>query len=190
MEIIRGDTYDSWHTVKNNEFSVNRTGRYVVVIENNDTNETNYQELKIVLTNAPKLQEGMVKLDINEEQVDENEQWEYSYYDGITAYVFEAARVQIDGDVYMWIPRFAYNLQDSQEVYVKFLKGNSNIPTDDKTITIDENEWQIPSVFTNSTTGQEYRGIWVKTDSINTNIKLPNVIINDEISEDDIINVI
>ncbi len=187
---FNADTTDTWHTVINNEFEVSQTGNYVVVSKNNDNNEEFYTYAYVVLANSPKLQEGMLKLNINNEELQENENWEYQYSDRSNANLYAGARAKKDGINYMWVPRFAYNKQDSQQVYVRFLKGNSNIPTDGNSIELNENAWKIPEIFTNSSTGQEYRGVWIEIDSMNSNKKLPNVIVDYEIPDEDIIKVI
>ena len=149
---FESDTSDSWHTIQNDEFNVSRTGKYVILSKNNDNDQEFYSYAVIVLTNAPKLQEGMTKLNIEEEPLQDGEKWEYQYFDGSNSYIFAGARAELNGENYIWIPRFAYNLSDPNLIYIRFLKGNSNIPTDEGSIIIDENNWKIPDVYTNSNT--------------------------------------
>ena len=183
------NTDDTWHTIKNDEFNVTQTGRYVVLSKNNDNNEEFFTDVVVVLTNAPKLQEGMTRLNIDEEPLEENDKWEYKYTDGSNKSAIAGARAQKNGENYIWVPRFAYNNLDSNQIYIRFLKGNSNIPTDENAIELNENAWQIPEIFTDSSTGQEYRGVWLNLDSVSS-YALPGIVINTVIPEGKIIKVI
>ena len=55
----------------------------------------------------------------------------------------------------IWIPRFAYNKNDNTKI--KFIKGNSNIATDNTYI--DLQDWVIPSIFTQE--NEELTGKWI-----------------------------
>lgn len=58
---------------------------------------------------------------------------------------------------YVWIPRFAYKTDaDGNNKQIKFLKGNSNIATDNTYI---DDTWTIHEKFTNNET--ELTGVWI-----------------------------
>ena len=69
---------------------------------------------------------------------------------------------------FIWVPRFATNNNTGD---IKFVKGNSNIATDDTYL--DKSEWTVPAIFTNGKS--EYTGIFVDESQI-TDI---NDVIND-----------
>ena len=73
------------------------------------------------------------------------------------------ATVSYNGVNYVWIPRFAYKTDDEgNNKQIKFLKGNSNIATDNTYI---DNTWTIHNKFTTSE-GIELTGLWVTVSSI------------------------
>ncbi|MDO5556134.1 MAG: hypothetical protein Q4G09_05830 [Clostridia bacterium] len=91
-------------------------------------------EVKIELTNIPKSVQGYDEYDYARESF----YWAYAEYNDIW---------------YVWIPRFAYRQQE-----IKFLKGNTNIGTDNISI---DNSWTIHEKFTLSN-GTKLTGIWVE----------------------------
>ena len=64
----------------------------------------------------------------------------------------------VDGDIFVWIPRFAYNDENSPLIYIRFLEGISNIAAD-------EEDWTVHPVFTygpmEDDTFEELEGIWI-----------------------------
>ena len=171
------DTYDTWHQINGNSISIVQSGRYVIAATDYEQTKFYTREIIVILTNAPNLQEDMTKLDSQLNELQENNDWEYRYTDGEDATLENAAFAEKNNITYVWIPRFAYNEEDPQEKYIKFLKGNSNIPTDNEAIQINEDEWIIPEEFTDSTTGQEYRGIWFEID-VSDNLDLLEILSN------------
>lgn len=70
------------------------------------------------------------------------------------------AIVSYNGVNYVWIPRFAYKTDDEgNNKQIKFLKGNSNIATDNTYI---DDTWTIHEKFTNN--GTELTGVWINID--------------------------
>lgn len=62
-------------------------------------------------------------------------------------------------DVYVWIPRYAYYTDSSNNIYVKFLYSNKN-----KTVNENGNLEDIPSNYVIDTTfsGNKENGYWIK----------------------------
>ena len=73
-----------------------------------------------------------------------------------------AYATDVNGNNYVWIPRFATDKKNQN--ITKFLKGNSNISTDN--LIIDEESWMISDKF-NLEDGTKLTGVWVKVSSKN-----------------------
>ena len=155
-----------WETITdctkaNEDYTVNisKSGNYVFKITHNETNTSMQETVNIVLTNKPK-----TNLEI------EN----YDYFEDSTKWAFVAKPTEIDNkyDYYIWIPRFAINNTTDD---IKYIKGNSNIATDNTylTIGVEENEWSIPSIFKNN--NQELTGIWIKV-TARDNLSITNLV--------------
>ena len=138
----------TWQTVTNYTESskqydvlISKSGNYTFKLQDN-TNSKNYIEktMEIKLTNKPK-----TEMDIEA----------YNY--ALTS-EYWAFTVDTNGDSYLWIPRFAYDENNN----IKFVKGNSNITTDNTYI---DNTWTIHNKFTTSE-GIELTGLWVTVSSI------------------------
>lgn len=122
-----------WKTISNytrtrEEYTVNitKTGTYLFKIQdNNDETSTSIKTVLVVTTNSPK-----TEVDVGHH---------YDYANNINHWSI------VDGNV--WIPRFAYNKNDNTQI--KFIKGNSNIATDNTYI--DLQNWIIPSIFSGDT---------------------------------------
>ena len=126
-----------WKTVSNYTkagevypISITKSGTYMFKIQdNNDETSTLTKPILVVTTNAPKTEDGARHY--------------YDYANNINHWSIIDERV--------WIPRFAYNKNDNTQI--KFIKGNSNIATDNTYI--DLQNWIIPSIFSEDT------GKWV-----------------------------
>ena len=134
------------YTEKGNEYKVNisKSGTYEFRLQDN-INSENYietekeSEIVIKTTNKPKT----------------NMNLKYNYGAGSS----EWAYAQKEGVNYVWIPRFVYDTNKN----IKFIKGNSNITTDEIYITNDT--WTVPEKFKSTQDGTELTGIWIKTES-------------------------
>ena len=173
-ENYTNDVIDTWHTIKGNMFSVSQSGRYVIALTDSQESTPCLKEEIIILTNAPNLQDGMNK------NLDENGEWSYKYFDGENATFESGAYATFNDKTYLWIPRYAYNYQDTNLEKIKFLKGNSNITTDNKIL---DNGWNIPVQFTDSSINQEYRGIWLNVTNI-SNFDLESILVEMSSSQD------
>ncbi len=135
------------------------------------------------LVNVPKLSEGMSPIIYNESGdaviVDNNEDWYcYQKQEGRTENGGSSrwANAQTkDGSKWVWIPRFAYkiNYVDSENkekggtINVKFLKGNTNLDSDNNDVT--KQGYIVHPAFrngekrgyTNGEWDEEIVGIWV-----------------------------
>jgi type II secretory pathway pseudopilin PulG len=147
------------HTVENEtyEIPITKAGSYVVKIEDVDGN-TKAADIEIVLNNSPKLDETLTPIDVNENIMDEivdieEGSW-YNYESGLGKWAFAKKTSQ----VYVWIPRFVYNNSTGK---IKYLKGNSNIPTDGEDVNLTpSSDWKLPSQF--GTYPNSLTGIWVE----------------------------
>lgn len=131
-----------WKTISNytkarEEYTVNisKSGTYVFRLQDND-NELNVEDeqIEIIVSNSPK-----TNMELS---------GRYDYSLGINKWAFAKN--------YVWIPRFAYNKDDSSQI--KYIKGNSNIATDNTYI--DSENWIVPNAFTKN--DNEFTGIWIR----------------------------
>ncbi len=136
----------SKYTRTGEEYSTNisKNGFYVFRLQDNDDiNNIVDKRLEVVVTNQPKTNmESSRKYDYSQEIV----KWAYAKN-------------------YVWIPRFVYNKSDSTEI--KYVKGNSNIATDNTYI--DSQNWIVPSAF--SRNNQELTGIWIRKSKIDESME-------------------
>ena len=136
------------YTEKDNEYTANisKSGNYTFRLQDN-TSKDYYLEKTIVitLTNRPKTN---LILGFYDYGVDSS-LWAYTQKDSIN---------------YVWIPRFAYKIDETTNTTnIKFIKGNSNIATDNTYI---NDEWTLPGKFT-AEDGTELTGIWISVNSAN-----------------------
>lgn len=136
------------YTEKDNEYTANisKSGNYTFRLQDN-TSKDNYLEKTIVitLTNRPKTN---LILEFYDYGVDSS-LWAYTQKDSIN---------------YVWIPRFVYKTNtDANNTSIKFIKGNSNISTDNTYI---NNDWMLHDKFT-ADNGTELTGVWINVDSLN-----------------------
>lgn len=149
---LEGNIISNWQTItdyteKENTYSANisKSGIYLIKLQDN-TNEYNYIEktIEIILTNKPK-----TNLSLSYNYGADSDVWAYAQKDSVN---------------YVWIPRFAYKTNTETSITeIKFIKGNSNIATDNTYI---DNTWSVHDKFTTSE-GAEITGIWVTVDTIN-----------------------
>lgn len=114
------------YTEKEKEYKafISKSGNYTFILQDNtDKSKVLEQKVKITLANSPK-----TTLDISE--------YNYGIDSTYWAYVQNSS-----GEYYTWIPRFAYDNDNN----VKFVKGNSNIATDNTYI---DDTWKIHQKFT------------------------------------------
>lgn len=150
-EIDSENNAKSWETITNyteqgKTYSINisKTGNYIFKVQDNASNENYKSEtIQVTLTNKPK-----TNLEINAYNYALNsDNWAYATH--------------TDGLTYVWIPRFVYKTnQETGKLEVEFIKGNSNIATDNTYVTISSEEWILPDKFLASD-GTELTGIWV-----------------------------
>ena len=142
----------NWNTIseytKTNEnytLNISKSGTYIFKLQDN-TNETSIVSKTVIIatTNSPKTQ------------------LEVSNYDYALDSTYWASVTDQEENEYVWIPRFAYkyNLQEDKND-IKFIKGNSNIATDNTYVIVGngENQWSIPNIFTSD--NKQLTGIWV-----------------------------
>ena len=135
------------YTEKGKEYSIllSKTSTYEFKIKDNTTGQENAVIQKLVLTNKPKTDAQINSY--NYSLTSEN--WAYA--------------TDINENNYVWIPRFAYKIdEETNTTEIKFIKGNSNITTDDFVI---NEEWKIHEKL-NLEDGTKLTGIWVKADNL------------------------
>lgn len=143
----QNDNY--WQTITNytkagDEYTIaiSKSGTYEFVLTDNVTGESsNTNKKTLLLANAPNTNK---QTDVYDYSLN-SDSW---------------AKVEYNGIDYVWIPRFAYKTDDEgNNKQIKFLKGNSNIATDNTYI---DDTWTIHEKFTNN--GIELTGVWINID--------------------------
>lgn len=141
----QNDNY--WNTITNYTESgktynvvISKSGLYSFkVMDNTNTEVINTTQALIRVANRPKT-DATLEYDYSSDDI---EDW-----------------ATLDG--YIWIPRFAFKENINQDGYdIKFIKGNSNIATDNTYVTDD---WTVPGIFLKN--GQKLTGIWVDSQQI------------------------
>ena len=140
----------SWQTIsnytENNKtytINISKSGKYIFKLHDNVSGKENISKnpINITVTNSPKTNKNI-------------ENYNYSEDSSKWAYTLNEANEQ-----YVWIPRFAYKTNpETNSIEIKFIKGNSNIATDNTYI---NDEWTIHQKFKSN--GEELTGIWVST---------------------------
>lgn len=131
----------SKYTRTGEEYSVNisKSGIYLFRLQDNENQNINEdRQLEIIVTNSPKTNMDLAG--------------NYDYSLGIAKWQYTKN--------YIWIPRFAYNKDDSSQI--KYIKGNSNIATDNSYL--DSQNWVVPNSFTKN--NQELTGIWIRKSNL------------------------
>lgn len=119
--------------------------------------------------NRPIIVSGMTAIDQNENVVNDlyNEAW-YNYKKAIPSFAKMKAE---DGKIYVWIPRFAYSIQNfysereskdvpSTAISIVFLRGTSNYMVNDEVM---PGTYKVHPAFSNNE--NEYSGIWVEQEA-------------------------
>ena len=121
--------------------NISKSGNYVLKLQDN-VNTENFTEktITVMVTNKPKTETQVSSYNYGLA----SENWAYAQKDSVN---------------YVWIPRLAYN-EDSN---IKYIKGNSNIATDNTYI---DDTWTIHDKF-KTDDDVKLTGIWVSVDSAN-----------------------
>lgn len=139
LEVTQWKTISNYTKANDNDsVNISKSGTYIFKIQDNENNvNPETQTINIITTNKP----NTLELVSNYDYALSKEHW-----------------ARLDG--YTWIPRFAYNTSDSS--LIKYIKGNSNIATDNTYI--NSSNWSTPSIFTKN--NAELTGVWVLTTDI------------------------
>ena len=139
--------------------NITETGTYYFKLKDNITGKENidadgnYPSVNLKLTNTPKLEGNLTDLSTT---------YNYSNLNDSTKWAF--ATDTADGanlKYYVWIPRFAYQLNDEGTLKeLQFLRGTSDVTTSGGYI--NEAEWTIPEIFINEAART---GVWVQVDT-------------------------
>lgn len=138
-----------WQTITNYteidglyEVYISKSGNYIFEFEDNTDGHKTTVDIKIALINQPK-----TEIEFN--------RTEYNYALGSDHWVFK----EKDGVNYLWIPRFVYKYNNNtNKTEIKFIKGNSNIATDNTYI---DNTWNVHSRFA-TPEGSLLTGLWIE----------------------------
>lgn len=163
--------------------TVTESGKYQLIATDYDRNVDDYsdysedvkaqyaglekitEDFNVTIVNKPMLVDGMIP--VNDDGVEltteeEKKNW-YNYSDKKWANVRLA-----DGSMYVWIPRYAYKIADSN-IDIKFLREFSNITTEGKALdngykispAFQDGTALVPSSFINGEWDSEITGFWV-----------------------------
>ena len=147
------NTENSWKTITNytdgnidNTYKavISKSGIYEFELKDNvESSNIMRKEVTITATNKPKTNNnlGQYNYALN------SENWAYT---------------QKEEEYYVWIPRFVYRTNEGN-TEIKFIKGNSNITTDDMYVS---EGWTVHEKF-KSSDESNLTGLWVKVDSAN-----------------------
>ena len=176
-----------WNLVSGTEIFITESGDYAIKIIDGEGNESDIITVNVTLVNTPKLEEGMIPV-VWEEKAkkwktvdkDSGEWYNYSSDAKKWANIMLQDELSVDangyvtsmGSMFVWIPRYMYQIEtlyhtsstEGGKINIKFLKGNSTVPTDNTNVTIanqsGQGNWNIHPAFSNYG-GQELTGIWV-----------------------------
>lgn len=115
-----------------------------------ENNEKVYPSQEIRLTNSPKIKEGLDETTLSST---------YNYSSVLASENSSKDWAKIadnDGKKYVWIPRFAYIVDENNKVTIEFLRGNSDVTTSGGYI---DSNWIVHEAF--SKNGVELTGVWV-----------------------------
>ena len=162
-----------WNLVPGNEISITESGDYAIKIIDGEGNESDIITVNVTLVNAPKLEEGMVPVVWEEKSkkwktVDKDSGEWYNYSSDVRkwANIMLQDELSVDsngyvtsmGSMFVWIPRYMYQIEtlyhtsstEGGKINIKFLKGNSTVPTDNTNVTIanqsGQGNWNTPCI--------------------------------------------
>ena len=177
-------TVNYWKQVQGTSFNVTKTAKYAVKMVDRNGGET-IKIVDVVTCNAPSLTAGMVPV------IYENGKWKkvsesnigqwYDYAEGKWANVMLSDDIEIASDgtisqmgsMFVWIPRYAYQITSnihnggeeiSGNINIKFLKDTTSITTDEITTKMlnssGQNNWNVHPAFTNGSKNNYANGGW------------------------------
>ena len=177
-------TVDFWRQVNGTSFSVTKTATYAVKLVDKNGGET-IKTVDVVTCNSPELTAGMVPVVYENgkwKKVQDNEigKW-YDYAEGKWANIMlsdglevaEDGSITTMGSMFVWIPRYAYQITSnyhnggegiSGNINVKFLKNLTYLTTDETTTKMinasGEGNWNVHPAFTDGTENNYANGGW------------------------------
>ena len=182
-EVENGEV-KSWKT-GSDTITIEKTATYRIKVEDAAGNSSS-QDVEIVLTNKPKLAEGMVPVVYDEtlgkwKVADENSGEWYDYasdkkqwanamtQDGLA--IASDGTIESFGSMWVWIPRYMYQIpaenyhtSNAGVINIKFLKGTTNIATDNSNVTISNasggDNWNVHPAFCDGTSNGFANGEW------------------------------
>lgn len=140
---------------KNETVIISKSGTYKIqLMDNTDSSKDSYiVELEVLLANSPEIESNLTY---------EKEEYDYSKLINAGQIDFNkieegsASAKDSNGNIYYWVPRFAYIKDADNKITTKFAKGISKITTDDIII---NDDWTIPDEFIDDKDGDK-TGVW------------------------------
>lgn len=177
-------TVSFWKQVNGTSFQVTKTATYAVKMIDRNGGET-IKTVEVVTCNAPELTEGMVPVIYENgkwKKVTDNEigKW-YDYAEGKWANIMlsdglvvaDDGTITTMGSMFVWIPRYAYQITSnyhnggegiSGNINVKFLKNLTYLTTDETTTKManasGESNWNVHPAFTDGSENNYANGGW------------------------------
>lgn len=190
--LMQGENEGEWHTTQNSEIPVSVSGTYKVKVTDSAGNVSQVEDdtIEITLTNKPKLDRGMTPVVYDETEqkwrvTDENSGIWYDYstdkkqwanvmlQDGLEINADGTINEANMGSMFVWIPRYMYQIPSANyhkntagEISIKFLKGTTNIPTDESNVEIANasggDNWNVHPAFCDGNKTDYVNGEWDK----------------------------
>lgn len=178
-------------------FSVTQSGNYQIVATDYDRNVNDYSDYSedvrnkfaglektsgdftLTIVNKPLLIDGMIPIDsMGRELLTEEDKKDWYNYDS-TVKNWANAKLA-DGSIYVWIPRFAYKVENGQ-MFIKFLSEFSTLTTEGQVLDVDykiapafqNGSGLVPKSFANGEWDSELSGFWVAKYEASKNNEYP-----------------
>lgn len=169
---------EQWIKTNKDIIDITKSGKYILKLSDNAGNFSEEKTVNIMLYNYPIFEEDMIGYYYDENSYipllnnkEKSNKYNYSQNEEGEFDEEKFAISKKEEELYLkfWIPRFCY-IEIDGNIIIKFLKGTTNITTDN--ITIDEN-WQIPAILNEN--GKQV-GIWVEFNGEINTINLLDII--------------
>lgn len=183
-------TEGNWKTASGQEFSVEQSGIYKVMLTDSAGNSTDGKTIEVVLANKPKLDSGMTPVVYDStlgkwKKIEENSGEWYDYasdkkqwanvmlQDGLVVNADGTIDNDKMGSMFVWVPRYMYQIpvanyhtSNAGEIQIKFLRETTNIATDATNIDIANesggDNWNVHPAFCDGTKNNFANGEWDK----------------------------
>lgn len=140
------------------KITLNESGTYKVEATDSTGNTQSQEGIIITIVNKPLLVDGMTPIKFNGSEVIETTATDQEWYNyGNDVKNWANAKLK-DGSIYVWIPRFAYEIDaTNQQINIKFLKDFSTVGTDGKAMS---SSYRIAPAFQSGVSNNFSNGEW------------------------------